>query len=452
MASTAKRSSRKRAGNQNFVVNGDLLGMLGAMNPIMETRIAATILLLAAPFAAGFQATEDGIYATFQTSMGNFTAVLHHQDTPLAVANFIGLAEGTRKWIDPRNGVVRQDPYYNDLIFHRVIDGFMIQTGSPSGDGTDGPGYTFRDEFKPHLRHDAPGVLAMANRGPHTNGSQIYITVAATHPLDDRHTVFGRIVEGLEVVTSISKVQTSTDPADRPIQPITINGVTVHRLGTRAEAFDVSQPTLPEVVPDNPDIRHSSEELYAYFQRPAGSIVTVYYSSDLSEWESLTSNYFVADRPELPFPLLHPHEPDTPQFFRFSNVRYPINPGPGSMENRTMSIITDHGALPDTLQLSFGLENTGIVTTTGLVAFDGSFEYFYQLNPYNGVMEILFFDQSGTTEFAYLYILDLEFDSADAGAFRGQLEIYRQTATSPDWEEESVQPISGTFTLLAPGD
>src|SRR5262245_20393088 len=139
------------------------------------------------------------LYAHFTTSEGNFTARLSDK-TPKTTANFAELAQGTRAWTDPRTGQKTTKPYFDGTIFHRVIDGFMIQGGDPLGQGTGGPGYTFEDEFAPTLKHDKAGILSMANRGPNTNGGQFFITLAATPWLDNKHSVFGEITEGMDVV------------------------------------------------------------------------------------------------------------------------------------------------------------------------------------------------------------------------------------------------------------
>jgi peptidyl-prolyl cis-trans isomerase A (cyclophilin A) len=168
------------------------------------------------------------LYARFTTSEGNFLARLFEAEAPATVANFVGLAEGTREWTDPRMGRKVKTPYYDGTIFHRVIDGFMIQGGDPLGQGTGGPGYTFADEFSSKLRHARAGVLSMANSGRNTNGGQFFITLDATPWLDDRHSVFGEIVEGLDVVKKIGGTKTSK-PGDRPVTPITIRSITIER-------------------------------------------------------------------------------------------------------------------------------------------------------------------------------------------------------------------------------
>ena len=168
-----------------------------------------------------------GVYAQFVTSEGNFTVRLFDQEAPKTVENFVGLAEGTKEWTDPRTNQKVTKPYYDGVIFHRVIDGFMIQSGDPLGQGIGGPGYNFDDEFHPKLRHDKAGILSMANRGPNTNGGQFFITLGPTPHLDDRHSVFGEVAEGMDVVRKIGS--TPTGAQDRPVKDIVIQTITIER-------------------------------------------------------------------------------------------------------------------------------------------------------------------------------------------------------------------------------
>ena len=168
-----------------------------------------------------------GLIARFVTSEGTFVIRLFDQEAPKTVENFVGLAEGTKRWTDPRTNQPVTRPYYDGVIFHRVIDGFMIQSGDPLGEGIGGPGYTLADEFHLNLRHDKPGILSMANRGPNTNGGQFFITLAPTPHLDDRHSVFGEVVWGIEVVRRIGSV--ATNERDRPLADVVIQSVTIER-------------------------------------------------------------------------------------------------------------------------------------------------------------------------------------------------------------------------------
>ena len=167
-------------------------------------------------------------HAVFTTSEGTFKVKLFDQEVPNTVANFVGLAEGTKDFTDPKTGQKTKRPFYDGLVFHRVIDGFMLQGGCPLGTGTGGPGYKFADEFNAKLRHAKPGILSMANAGPGTNGSQFFVTLAATPWLDNKHSVFGEVVEGMDVVNKIGTAPTSK-PGDRPLKPITINSVKIER-------------------------------------------------------------------------------------------------------------------------------------------------------------------------------------------------------------------------------
>jgi peptidyl-prolyl cis-trans isomerase A (cyclophilin A) len=166
-------------------------------------------------------------FARFSTTEGDFTIRLLDEEAPQTVANFVGLAEGTKEWTDPRTNKKVKQPYYDGVRFHRVIGGFMIQGGDPLGQGIGGPGYTFADEFHPKARHSKAGILSMANRGPNTNGGQFFITLAPTPHLDDRHSVFGEVVEGMDIVRKIGG--TKTDARDKPVKDVVINSVTIER-------------------------------------------------------------------------------------------------------------------------------------------------------------------------------------------------------------------------------
>ena len=168
------------------------------------------------------------VHALFTTTEGSFKIRLFDQEVPNTVANFAGLAEGTKEFTDPKTGQKAKRPFFDGLIFHRVIDGFMIQGGDPLGTGTGGPGYKFADEFSPKLRHTKSGLLSMANAGPNTNGSQFFITLAPTPWLDNKHSIFGEVVEGMDVVEKIGRTPTSK-PGDKPLKPISIQSVKIQR-------------------------------------------------------------------------------------------------------------------------------------------------------------------------------------------------------------------------------
>ena len=198
----------------------------------MIRRLTFCVTLALAVVIAGTGTMEarlkPGVYAKFVTTEGNFTIQLFDKDAPNTVANFVALAEGTKEWTDPRTGQKVKKPYYNGLIFHRVMDNFMIQGGDPLGQGTGGPGYKFADEFSPKLKHSKAGILSMANSGPNTNGGQFFITLVPTPWLDGKHSVFGEVDEGMAVVEKIGK--TKTLPGDRPAKEIVITSVTIERV------------------------------------------------------------------------------------------------------------------------------------------------------------------------------------------------------------------------------
>jgi len=166
------------------------------------------------------------LYATIKTNMGDIVVKLYSKDAPKTVENFVGLATGEREWKNPATGEMKKGvPLYNGTIFHRVIPGFMIQGGDPLGTGTGNPGYQFADEFQSGKTFDRVGLLAMANAGPNTNGSQFFITTSTPRYLNGKHTIFGEVVKGYEVAEAISKVP--TQPGDRPIQPVTISQISI---------------------------------------------------------------------------------------------------------------------------------------------------------------------------------------------------------------------------------
>jgi len=168
-------------------------------------------------------------FATLETNKGAIRVRLFPDTAPKTVENFVGLATGSRSWQDPKTGAEQQRPLYDGTIFHRVIPDFMIQGGDPLGTGTGGPGYSFEDEVSGPHRFDRPGYLAMANAGPNTNGSQFFITQAPTPWLDGKHTIFGEVVDGMEVVDAIAGSE--RDARDRPLQELRLERVVIEAAG-----------------------------------------------------------------------------------------------------------------------------------------------------------------------------------------------------------------------------
>lgn len=168
----------------------------------------------------------DDLFAHFDTSLGKIVVRLFPADAPETVANFVGLAKGTKDWTDPRSGQKKSGtPLYDGTVFHRVIPNFMIQGGDPLGTGTGGPGYKFKDEFQSGKTFDKAGLLAMANAGPNTNGSQFFLTDVPTPHLNNHHTIFGEVVSGLDIVKNIA--HTKAAAGNRPVTAVTLNKLTI---------------------------------------------------------------------------------------------------------------------------------------------------------------------------------------------------------------------------------
>ncbi len=244
-------------------------------------KLACLLLLASAPAAL------CQIYADVSTSMGDFTIELNHAAAPATVANFIGLAAGTRAWVDPLTGAVKNEPFYDGVTFHRVIANFMSQTGSRKGDGTDGPGYAFRDEFAGGLTHSGPHIVSMANSGPNTNGSQFFITDVAASHLDGKHTVFGMISSGQAVVDAINNVPTT---AEKPNTPVVIESIRIRRVGAAAENFDEHAHSLPTVVRPQGQLRPVPGESVTWecaAAQPPGTVFRATRSTDLAGWSGV---------------------------------------------------------------------------------------------------------------------------------------------------------------------
>ncbi|MGI0108124.1 peptidylprolyl isomerase [Salinimicrobium sp. WS361] len=194
---------------------------------------------------------EDGMYAQFKTNQGDFIAELYFEETPMTVASFVSLAEGTTTMAEEQ---YREKPFYDGLVFHRVIGDFMIQGGDPQGTGTGGPGYKFPNEIVDTLTHDSAGILSMANSGPNTNGSQFFITLKETPWLNGMHTVFGEVVKGMDVIEAIGNVETGAN--DRPLEDVVMQEVKIIRKGQAAKNFKAADVLSQELE----DFKTEAEE------------------------------------------------------------------------------------------------------------------------------------------------------------------------------------------------
>jgi len=252
---------------------------------------------LANPFIARGQG--EGIFADFNTSMGSFTCRLEYAYAPKTVANFIGLATGQRPWLDLNTGVVKSEPFYDGILFHRVVNGFVIQSGSRNGQGTDGPGYAFVDEFTNSLRYGSAGVMGMANSGTNSNGSQFFITLASEASLNDHYAIFGELTGGTNVVVDISHVG-SDFFSGKPTNDIVLRNVVIRRVGAEAEAFDINAQGLPLVTGQHLDIASvSSNQVALTFSNRAFtenflfSSPTNFYVPGIYTNVYVTTNFFV---------------------------------------------------------------------------------------------------------------------------------------------------------------
>lgn len=236
-------------------------------------KINAAFLLVAL-IALGCKSTShtdlgDGIFADIETNKGEMVLQLYYGQTPVTVANFISLAEGTSPFVTDS---LKDKKYYDGVTFHRVIKDFMIQGGDPSGTGKFGPGYKFENEIVDTLSHDSKGILSMANAGPGTNGSQFFITHKPTPHLDGRHTVFGKVVKGLEIVDTIANVKTSPGE-NRPLEDVVMDKVTIIRNGKEAKRFNaikVMTDYFDEINKREEEIKKVAEAAAAEFKTQQG--------------------------------------------------------------------------------------------------------------------------------------------------------------------------------------
>jgi len=204
---------------------------------IKKMYLLAVIGLIMASCKTGKRADlGDGLFADIKTSKGDIIVRLEQDKTPITVANFVSLAEGTNPFVSEE---YKGKKFYDGIVFHRIIKDFMIQGGDPLGEGSGNPGYKFMDEFNDSLVHDKKGILSMANSGPTTNGSQFFITHKATPWLNNKHTVFGEVIEGMDVVDSIANVQVGA--GSKPLEPVTMNTVEIIRNGKEARKFDAAK-------------------------------------------------------------------------------------------------------------------------------------------------------------------------------------------------------------------
>lgn len=333
--------------------------------PSFRAIFASALVFLAAVVPGK---AEDGLFAIFQTNRGSFTARLDYDKAPTTVANFVGLVEGTRGWVDESTGALRKQPFYSGITFHRVITGFMIQAGSPNGQGTDGPGYSFGDEFHPALRHDVAGILSMANSGANSNGSQFFVTLAPTSWLDNKHSVFGRIVSGMDVVNTIGAVPT---PVQAPETVTTIESITISRIGAAALAFDAAGSWgLPELADAKPALIADAGNFLLRFGRSPFSQYFISRSDNLSAWTFDTAFADLVSAPASDIDATAAISGKSKQFFRVVKAGYPQQPATFVNKTLALQLISSN----ETLDLAITGEPRGGYDATvplGTVALNG---------------------------------------------------------------------------------
>jgi cyclophilin family peptidyl-prolyl cis-trans isomerase len=378
------------------------------MNEMLVVRLAPVFLgvFLLFPAVGRVAAQTDGIFAEFNTSMGSFTCRVEYAKAPKASANFIGLATGQRAWLDLPLGLVKTQAFYNGLTFHRVIAGFMNQGGSPNGQGTDGPGYSFVDEFDSTLRHDEFGVLSMANSGPDSNGSQFFVTAGPTPWLNDVHTIFGKLVGGSNVVYAINHVV--TDANNKPLTNVLLQSVVIRRVGAAAQAFDIHAQGLPDVNGLPSAIQHNGTNVTLSFSNSLNRDNRLYGSTNLSTWTGTKLGIETAS----PVPgglILIPAAPQ--RFYRMAQISYPDSLYvPRNVVNRAITL--NFSATYGTIVLQPNGVGSGVYTQNGGPT-NAILSYSWIQDPYRGRLNPIYF--AGVNPM----VLHLDYDSPNAGTFKG---------------------------------
>jgi cyclophilin family peptidyl-prolyl cis-trans isomerase len=402
-------------------------------NSIVRHGAKVAVLLVAFLGINSFSHAQytNGIYAEFNTSMGSFTCRLEYALAPKACANFIGLATGQRYWVDVTSGRIRTNQFYNGLIFHRVITNFMNQAGSPNGQGTDGPGYAFVDEFHPTLRHDGFGVLSSANSGPDSNGAQFFVTVAPTPWLNDVHSIFGRLHGGSNVVYAINRVPTV---GSKPVTDVVIQSVNIHRVGPAAMAFDINTQGLPMVTNLNTKIARAGTNISLTFSNRLNVDNRRFTSSDLATW---THNELGIETASPVTNTIYVSATAPRQFHRLVQVLYPntLFPPPKVL-GRTVTVGFTQGG-SGTLVINFSSAGGGSYTFNGS---PGSLlSYTWKQEAYNGRLWPISF--VGALD--YDMTLLLNFTNATSGAMTGT--VFGPPFYYPN--DPGAFPVAGTFSI-----
>lgn len=374
-------------------------------------RSGVALLVASAALLPGLaRGQSDGLYADFTTSLGSFTCMLDFTNAPRTVANFVGLASGQTAWLDVPTGRILKSPFYNGITFHRVVPGFVIQAGSPNGLGTDGPGYGFTDEFSPLLRHDGFGVLSMANSGPDSNGSQFFVTLAATAHLNDVHSVFGRVSSGSNVVYAIGQV--AKDSNNKPLSNVVIQNLSIRAVGASAQAFSIQNLGLPVVTNVPLSITATATNAALSFTNRLYAENLLYRSTNLTVWSGTNLGVEVS-APVSNRVLVA--KSATNEFFHLAQVNYSGGrPVPKSLIGRTVVLFFDNGV--GTLTNVFTNAVSGSFTYVPVSQPSGSggiTSYNWIVSPYRGRLSPIYFSNLAPM------VLHLNPTNAVAGVFSG---------------------------------
>lgn len=370
-------------------------------------------------FQAGAQ--TNGIFADFTTSMGNFTCLLDYTNSPKAVANFVGLATGAHRWLDLVTGETRTNAFYDGLTFHRVLTNLAIQAGSPNGQGNDGPGYVFADQFSSALNFNSPWILAMANSGPNYNGAQFFVTVVPNTSWNNSYFIFGRVVSGTNVAAAISRVV--TDANNKPLTNVFLQHVAIRRLGPAAQAFDINAQSLPIVTNLPLRLTKKGTQGSLTFSNRLYSENFYYATTDLASWSGTSLGFEVS----APFTNTVPVTMNSSQeFFRFAQIQYPSSTfAPKDIAGKTLTLAFN---MRGTTTIVFNNSGGGTFTYVGSQGTVTSYTW-YQ-DTYRGFLYPI--------QFSTLLpemTLQLNYTNSKAGAFTG-------TAYQP-----AAVDVSGTFSV-----
>jgi len=384
-----------------------------------------TGLLLAS--AGRLTAQTNGIFADFTTSMGNFTCQLDFTNAPKTVANFVGLATGQHSWLDLITGRARNDPFYNGLTFHRVIAGFMNQGGSPNGTGNDGPGYAFIDEFSPRLVFTNVGVLAMANSGKNSNGSQFFITTAPYPSGNNTYSIFGQVVSGMNAVNAINAV--ATDANNKPLTNVVIQQIAIRRVGAVAQAFDINAQGLPIVTNAPIRVGIGAGQVTLTFSNRLYADERFYSATNLSEpW---TEDPMGIEITAPSVGSLQKTNKVPKQFFRLGQVQYASSTfAPRSLNGKTLALVFTN-TLTETMTINFNSSGGGTYSF-GVYGSGSVTNYSWAQEPYRGFLWPIYF--TGLVPMTF----ELDSSSNTAGGFSGT--AYSSFPFS----------IMGTFSLTGP--